>query len=105
MDEALERLTADVKNSLDITWEDPATDRKVAGWTRAGINYLNGKAGQELEYLFGADDWALLMEYARYARDASLDVFEHNYRTLILALQHDKMLERMNYEESAVPSE
>lgn len=100
----LERLTADVKNSLDITWEDPATDKKVAGWTQAGINYLNGKAGQELEYPFGGEDWALLMEYARYARDSALDVFENNYRALILALQHDKKMERMNHEESPLPS-
>ena len=107
MDEALERLTADVKNNLDITWEDPATNQKVAGWTQAGINYLNGKAGQELDYLFGGEDWTLLMEYTRYARDASLDVFENNYRSLILALQHDKMLERMsqNDEEGALPPE
>lgn len=96
----LERLTADVKNSLDITWDDPATNQKVAGWTRAGITYLNGKAGQELEYPLGGDDWTLLMEYARYARDAALDVFENNYRALILALQHDKKMERMNHEES-----
>lgn len=98
----LERLTADVKNFLDITWEDPATDKKAAGWTRAGITYLNGKAGQELEYPFGGDDWTLLMEYARYARDAALDVFENNYRSLILALQNDRKIERMNDEESAV---
>lgn len=91
-----------MKNFLDITWEDPDTDKKAAGWTRAGITYLNGKAGEELEYPFGGDDWTLLMEYARYARDAALDVFENNYRSLILALQNNRKIERMNDEESAV---
>lgn len=93
-DELLERLLTDVKNSLDITWEDEATDRKLSGFTRAGINYLDGKAGEPMEYLNGSDEWALLMEYVRYARDGAMDVFENNYRHLILALQHERRMDR-----------
>lgn len=90
----LSRLLQDVKDYLDITWEDPATDRKAAGWTQAGINYLDGKAGEQLDYQTGSDGWALLMEFARYARDGALDVFENNYRHLILAMQHERMIKR-----------
>ena len=32
----------------------------------------------------------LLKEYVRYARDAALDVFENNYRGLILAMQNQR---------------
>lgn len=93
-EEMLLRLIPDVKDYLDITWDDPATDRKAAGWTRAGVNYLDGKAGERLDYTSGSDGWALLMEYARYARDGALDVFENNYRHLILAMQHERKMKR-----------
>lgn len=93
-DELLERLLPDVKNSLDITWEDEATDRKLAGFTQAGINYLDAKAGEELEYNRGSDAWALLLEFVRYARDGAMDVFENNYRHLILSLQHERRMFR-----------
>lgn len=93
-DELLERLLPDVKNSLDITWEDEATDRKLSGFTRAGINYLDGKSGEPMEYLNGSEEWTLLMEYVRYARDGAMDVFENNYRHLILAMQHERRMDR-----------
>ena len=107
MDEVLERLMADAKSCLYIDWEDPATDRSLAGWIQSGINYLNDKAGQELDYPFGGDDWTLLMDYTRYARDASLDVFENNFRSKIVTLQKNKILARRSQadEESAVPPE
>lgn len=102
MDETLtQRLIEDAKTHLDITWEDPATDRKVSGWTQAGITYLNTRAGEQMEYATGSDEWALLMDYVRYARDAALDVFESNYLHLILAMQTERRLAR---EKSAVPT-
>lgn len=93
-DDLLERLLPDVKNALDITWEDGSTDRKLSGFTQAGINYLDAKAGEELDYHRGGDDWLLLMEFVRYARDGAMDVFENNYRHLILAMQHERMMQR-----------
>mgnify|MGYP006918499297 CR=1 FL=1 len=88
----LARLTADVKNCLDITWDDPETDKKVSGWTRAGINYLDSRAGEQMDYQTGSDEWTLLMDYARYARDGALDVFEGNYLHLILSMQNERRM-------------
>lgn len=87
-------LLADVKNSLDITWDDPATERKLSGFMQTGINYLEAKAGEELDFARGSDAWALLLEFVRYARDGAMDVFESNYRHLILAMQNERMMER-----------
>ena len=102
MDGALvESLLADVKNNLDITWNDPETDKKVFGWVQAGIHYLNSRTGEPLDYVTGSDEWALLMDYTRYARDGALDVFEGNYLHLILSLQTERRLRR---EEAAVPA-
>ena len=86
--EDMAKLLADVKNQLDITWDDPATDRKCLELIASGMRYLNDTAGAQLGYLDpGSDGRTLLFEYVRYARDKALDVFENNYRSLILAMQ------------------
>lgn len=87
-------LLADVKNFLDITWEDPATDQKVAGYTAGGMDYLDNKAGEPVDYSVPGYGRTLLMEYVRYARDGALDVFENNYLHLLLAMQHDRRMAR-----------
>lgn len=85
-----EELLADVKNQLNITWNDDATDNKIRGLIAAASIYLDGKGGAVLDY--GADGLprTLMMEYVRYARDEALDVFENNYTSLILAMQHER---------------
>jgi len=49
MSELPEGLLDDVKNYLDITWEDEATDRKLAGIVAGGMDYLDDKAGERLD--------------------------------------------------------
>lgn len=83
-------LLEDVKNYLDITWQDDATDKKIAGFIASGTAYLNDKAGAEMDYAADGYGRALLMEYVRYARDGAMDVFENNYRHLILAMQNNR---------------
>ena len=43
-------LLSDVKNWLDITWDDDATDAKVSGLIASGMVYLNAKYGEEADY-------------------------------------------------------
>lgn len=90
MSERLAALLGDVRNYLDITWEDEATDRKLAGLIAAGMAYLDDKAGEEQDYLQARYGRTLLMEYVRYARDGAADVFENNYRHLLLAMQNNR---------------
>lgn len=85
-----EGLLEDVKSSLDITWQDEATDKKVTEYIHSGMRYLNDKAGELIDYSWPCDGRTLLMEYVRYARDGALDVFENNYRHLLLALQNNR---------------
>lgn len=86
------QLLQDVKNNLDITWDDPVTNAKVSGWISSGTIYINLKLGGEQDYETDGLPRTLLMEYTRYARDAALDVFENNYRSMILAAQHERMV-------------
>lgn len=84
------QLLDDVKNYLNITWNDTATDQKISGLIASGIFYINDKAGGEQDYLTAGYARTLLLEYVRYARDEALDVFENNYRSFILAMQNNR---------------
>ena len=87
-------LLDDVKNYLDRTWDDEAGDKKTAGFIAAGMNYLDGKLGENADYTADGMPRTLLMEYVRYARDAALDVFENNYQSLILDMQNERAVSR-----------
>ena len=85
-------LLADVRNYLDITWEDEATDSKVRGFIASGMIYLDLKAGAVQDYDPDGLPRTLLMDYARYARDGALDVFENNFRSLLMAMRHERQV-------------
>lgn len=85
-------LLADVKNHLNITWDDEATDDKVRGLIASAAAYLDGKAGAAQDYEADGPPRTLLLEYVRYARDEALDVFENNYMHLILSMQNERRL-------------
>nr|DAH20876.1 MAG TPA: head to tail adaptor [Caudoviricetes sp.] len=80
-----ELLLDDIKNYLDVTWQDRETDRKLAGLIQEGIAYIDGFLGRPGDYLSPGMARTLLKEYVRYARDGARDVFETNYLSLLLA--------------------
>lgn len=90
-------LLVDVKNHLNITWDDSATDEKIRGLIAAATVYLDGKGGTALDYDADGLPRMLMMEFVRYARDEALDVFENNYMSLILSMQNEMAV--MNYVE------
>lgn len=94
-------LLDDVKNHLGITWTDDATDTRIAGLIGSGMAYIDSKYGGDADYIGDGFPRTLLMEYVRYARDAALDIFENNYTALILAMQHERQVERL--EELQIP--
>lgn len=87
-------LLRDVKTYLNITWSDPATDDRVRGLIAAGSAYLDGKAGMVCDYSQDGTARSLLLDYVRYGRDEALDVFENNFRHLIMALQTSSEVDR-----------
>lgn len=102
-DKLPEGLLDDVKNYLNITWSDEATDRKVSGLIAAGMVYLNGKYGEEADYTADGEPRTLLMEYVRYGRDSALDVFENNYQALILDMQNGRTVSSYGMEGTVPP--
>ena len=95
-----EGLLSDVKNYLDITWDDEATDRKYAGLVASGMAYLDGKLGAAGDYTADGMPRTLLFEFVRHARDSALDVFENNYLALLLDMQHGRAVKRYGGVES-----
>lgn len=99
-----EGLLADVKNWLDITWEDDATDAKVSGLIASGMVYLDGKLGEAGDYTMDGLPRTLLLEYCRYGRDSALDVFENNYQSMILDMQNGRKVSAFDLE-STLPAQ
>ena len=92
--EIAEQLLPEVENYLNITWQDDATDRKISGIISRGIARLSKLCGGEPDFTVPGDAQELLYEYCRYARDEALDVFENNYRSMLLTMQNDRKLAR-----------
>lgn len=90
-------LLHDVKNYLNITWDDEATDRKISGLIASGAAYLEDKLGSAANFEEDGMPRTLLFDYVRYGRDSALDVFENNYRSLILGMQNGKAVERYGW--------
>ena len=82
-----EDLLPEVKNYLDITWDDEATDRKIRGIIERGIKYINKAAGAELDYTVEGKPRELLFDYCRYVRSNALAEFLTNYLHELLSLQ------------------
>ena len=99
--EQIEQFVYALKIYLSITWEDPADDARLAEIVRAGAAYLNQKNGAPADYQTPGLPRTILMEYARYARDNALDVFENNYQSMILSMQHDSLVEQFKAAQEA----
>lgn len=91
-------LLEDVRNYLDITWEDEAGDKKLSGIISRGIKYIDKIAGSEMDYTVEDKPRELLFDYCRYVRSNALDQFQKNYLHELLSLQIGQEVKR--YEES-----
>ena len=87
-----EQLLADVKNWLDITWDDEATDRKIAEMIKSGMAYISRIGGKHYNFMSDGPHRQLLFEYCRYARSNALEKFGRNFQSELLALQLDRQV-------------
>lgn len=96
-----EELLADVRNYLDITYEDEDGDEKLRGIIRRGMDYLDNIAGKSLRYEEEGIPRALLFDYCRYARNNALELFGQNFRAELIILrigvQTDDYAEQQGY--------
>ncbi len=86
-DELLATLLSDVKDYLDITWDDAGTNSKLTGIIKRGIKYIDRVAGDEQDYSIDDKAKELLLDYVRYVRSNALSEFQNNYLPELLTLQ------------------
>lgn len=80
-------LLDEIKNYLDITWQDGQTELKLKGIIERGKKYLNRVAGKELDFDVEDKPKELLFDYCRYVRSNALEMFQQNYLHELLTLQ------------------
>ncbi len=87
-----ETLLDEVKNYLDITWEDQDADRKLTGQIERGIAYLCAKTGVTASAFDSQGDKynqravELLYNYVLYDRAGALNQFKDAYLPDIIGL-------------------
>lgn len=91
-------LLAELKNYLDITWEDEKEDQKIQGMMERGMAAISGRIG-ECDFYGETEEKTLLFTYVMYERAGDLDLFWANYKSEILLLQIDRRVERYAEEE------
>jgi len=86
MAETADALLDDVKDYLNITWQDEKTDKKITGYISRGKARLQQIAGAPLSFTEEGQPRALLLDYCRYANAQALEVFEKNFEAELLDL-------------------
>lgn len=79
-------LLNDIKNYLDITWDESQGDKKLEGIIKRGMAAISGKIG-ECNFYEETQERALLFDYVMYARAGEIPQFWANYKEEILSLQ------------------
>lgn len=92
-----------LKNYLNITYEDPETDRMLESALERGQVILNDYAGMEQDYEREGLPRQLLFDYCRYIRSHAAEMFEVNFRHDLIALREMAEVRRYaDQNESAV---
>lgn len=85
-------LLNDVKNYLDITWDDSLGDKKLTGIIQRGMAAISGKIG-ECNFYEETQERALLFDYVMYARAGEAPQFWQNYKNEIISLQIERKVD------------
>ena len=82
----LSKLLEDVRNYLDITWDDPKGDEKLIGMIKRGMASLSGVLG-ECDFLGDTQEKALLFQLVMYERSGERQQFWINYKSETICLR------------------
>jgi hypothetical protein len=88
-----EEILGDVKNYLNITWDDGTTDNKLTGIIKRGMARLQNIAGVPLDFTEDELPRTLLFDYCRYANSQALEMFEKNFQSELLSLHIKSQVE------------
>lgn len=83
-----------VKQRLDYTWLDEATEKKLTLIVENAIADLDGKSGKKNDYTKPGRAQSLLFQRVMYERDNALDDFYVNYKKEIVAFINKAKVEK-----------
>lgn len=98
----MSELIQDVKDECGITWDDPATDRKVNTDIHRAKSMLNDYAGEEIDYEADGAAHSLLLTLCRYIYNKATEEFKRNCSEDIVALRQKYEARRALEAEEAV---
>lgn len=78
-------MVDELKNYLDITWQDEGTDKKLSGILERGQHILQSYAGCELS--FEGSEKQLLLDLCRYLWNHAYEDFARNFHSELLMLR------------------
>ena len=83
----MDKLLEDIKDYLNIRWNDEKTDKNILGMIKRGMARLQKIAGvSSLNYEEEDLPRTLLFDYVRYANSQALEMFEKNFQSELLEL-------------------
>lgn len=77
----------ELKNYLDITWNDPATDEKLQGILNRATSVLNNYAGSEIDFSANENEKQLLFDCCRYIYNNVFEEFKINFSAELITLR------------------
>lgn len=77
----------EIKNYLNITWEDADIDKKLTSMIEESKKVINSLMGVEIDFDVDLEQKELLKNRIRYAYNNALECFEDNFKSEILRLQ------------------
>lgn len=75
-----DELLVELKDRLQVTWEDDGTDRQLSRLIVRGQAYMNEVCGTIFSFADGSPERELMMERCRYDWNNALDEFEDNFK-------------------------
>lgn len=92
-----EKLFQELKEHLNITWDEEETNRKLERIIKDAILTLDWKLGAKIDYSEGQEH-NLFLNYCMYAYNNCTNEFDSNYFNEIMQLR--QKYEVINYEEN-----
>jgi hypothetical protein len=95
----MDKLLQEVKDHLNITWDEEETNRKIERIIKDAIATLNWKLGAKIDYSEEeGQEHNLLLDYCLYAYNQCTNEFDNNYFNEIMQIR--QKYEVIQYEQS-----
>lgn len=92
-------LNEDLKLTLDVTWEDDETNRKLSSILERACHVINEYAGEEIDYESDLTARQLVLDYSRYVWNNVAEEFKTNFGAELVQLRSRYQVKRKNLED------